>query len=202
MAALLLYSIGQQNYELVRDRIASILKTEMDAQATRQTNTDLTGTFFIERYTPPSESEGNVICVNCEQCQYDNQTPVSQSNEVQYAIDIFCDSSQIGAVDGYELSGKKLARLAGLVRAILQSPVYDRLLFANGIVERRSVTNIRFARISDEQDSHFVRMARVVLVVRVNETVPGISGISAEGYDSSMKIELTNKGYKLTYNNE
>jgi len=74
------------------------------------------------------------------------------------------------------------------------------LLFTNGIVERRSVKSIRFARVSDEQDAYYTRMSRIDFVVKVNETVQGISPIIADGYDSQIKIELTNKGYKLTYN--
>lgn len=201
MAAILNFNIGQQNFELVRDRVAIILKEEMDNQATRQTNTELTGSFFVERFNPPNEDEGTVICINLDQCQFDCQTPVSQSNEIRINIDVFCDSVQ-STVEGYERSGKKSARLAGLIRAILQNPQYDRLKFTNGIVERRSVPSIRFARVSDEQDARYTRMSRVELMVRVNEPVTGISPIEADGYDTQIKIELTEKGYKLTYNNE
>lgn len=202
MAALLNFNIAQQNFELVRDRVAIVLKEELDNQATRQSNTDLTGNVFIERFNLPSEDEGTVITVNVDACQYDNQTAVSQSNEIRLNIDVYCDSYQNASTEGYERSGKKAGRLAGLIRAILQNPVYDRLRFANGIVERRSVSSIRFARVSDEQDARFTRMARIDLMVRVNETVTGISPIDAGGYDTQIKIALTEKGYKLTYNNE
>jgi hypothetical protein len=202
MAAQLNFNIGQQNFELVRDRVAIIVKEELDNQATRQTNTELTGNVFIERFDLPNEDEGTVITVNVDQCQYDNQTAISQSNETRLNIDVYCDSYQTESAPGYERSGKKAGRLAGLIRAILQNPVYDRLKFANGIVERRSVSSIRFARVSDEQDARFTRMARIELVVRVNETVTGISPIVADGYDTQIRIAETSKGYKLTYNNE
>jgi hypothetical protein len=200
MAAKLLYSIGQANFELVRDRIATILKEECDAQATRQSNTELTGTFYIERFKAINESEGTVIVVSVDNCNYDDQTAVSQSNEVHYNIDIYNDKIQTSSADGYELSSKENARLAGMIRHILQSPQYDRLLFTNGIVERRSVKTIRFARVSDEQDAYYSRMSRIDFVVKVNETVTGISPIVADGYDTQIKIESTSKGYKLTYN--
>jgi hypothetical protein len=200
MAAKLLYSIGQSNFELVRDRIALILKEECDAQAARQSNTELTGTFYIERYTPVNEGEGSVITVNLDSCNYDDQTPVSQSNEVTINIDIYNDKNQTSSIDGYEAASKENARLAGLIRYILQAPIYDRLSFTNGIVERRSVKNIRFARVSDEQDSYYTRMSRVQIVVKVNETITGLTGIAADGYDTQIKIELTDKGFLLTYN--
>jgi hypothetical protein len=45
-------------------------------------------------------------------------------------------------------------------------------------------------------------MSRVDVVVQVNETVQGITPIAAAGYDTQIKIALTNKGYLLTKNNE
>jgi hypothetical protein len=202
MAAKLNFNIGPKNFEAVRDRVAIILKEECDNQNIRQTNPELTGTFFIERYNPPSEDEGTIITVNVDQCTPDNQTAVSQSNETRLNIDIYGDSYQTASMDGYEKSGKKVTRLAGLIWSILQNPIYDRFSLANGIVERRSVSSIRFARVSDEQDARFTRMARIELMVRVNETVTGISPIEADGYDTQIRIAETNKGYKLTYNNE
>lgn len=202
MAAKLLFNISQQNFELIRDRIALIIKEELDNQASagRQNNSELTGSVFIERYTPANEGEGTVICVNTDSCEYADQTPISQSNETRFFVDITSDKKASPTADGYELSGKKNARIAGLIRAILQNPVYDRLQFSNGIIERRSVKNIRFARVNDEQDAYYTRMSRVEVLVKMNEPVTGITPGIPEGYDTNIKIESTNEGFKLTYN--
>ena len=201
MAAKLAFNIGQQNFELVRDRLAVIIKEELDNQASagRQNNTELTGSVVIERYSPASEGEGTVICINTDSCEYADQTPISQSNEARFFVDISSDHKAESTANGYELSGKKNARIAGLIRAILQNPVYDRLSFANGIIERRSVRNIRFARVNDEQDAYYTRMSRVEVLVKMNEPVQGISVNPQDGYDSNIKIESTTKGFKLTY---
>jgi hypothetical protein len=207
MAALLDYAIGQSNFELVRDRIATIVKEELDNQAILNgsiavPDPDLVADVYIERFSTPSEGEGTVIAVNLDNNRFDNQTAVSQLCEAHYNIDIFCNAVEDENTEGYEKSGKKAARIAGVIRAILQSPVYDRLRFANGIVERRSVQSMRFARINDEQDAQYTRMTRIDVIVQVNETVTGIVPVTAAGYDTQIKIELTNKGYLLTYNNE
>jgi hypothetical protein len=213
MAVKLNYTIAASNFESVRDKIATILKEEMDNQALRRgtpqaaplpniPNPDYTASFYTERYTPIGKEEGNVITVDIDNTQLDNQTPVSQSLECSFNIDIYTAAKQTTSNYGYYNSAVKLHRLAGLVRHILQSPYYDRLGLVNGIIERRSVSRIQFAKVNDEQDSAFMRMARIVFVVRINENSNQITPITADGYDTIINIEETEKGFLLTINND
>jgi hypothetical protein len=213
MAVKLNYTIQASNFEAVRDRIASILKEEMDNQAllrgTPQVsplpnipNPDYTANFFTERFTPVGKEEGNVITVDLDGGSLDNQTPITQSFECRFNIDIFTGAKHTTTGEGYYNSAIKLHRLAGLVRHILQSPYYDRLSFADGIIERRSVSQIQFAKVNDEQDSTHTRMARITFTVRMNESSNQITPTTAGGYDTIIKIAETELGYLLTYNNE
>lgn len=212
MAAKLTYQIPQSNFETVRSAIAALLKVEMDNQAilrgTAQTpplpvipNPDYTAAFYTDRFEPVDNAEGNVIVVTAIGGQLDNQTPKSQSFECVFDIDIFTGAKETSAGQGYYNSTTKLNRLAGLVRHILQSPYFDRLGMANNIVERRSVSSIRFARVNDEQDTAFQRMGRVSLTVRIYEESSEITPITAGGYDTIINIAETEEGYLLTYNN-
>jgi hypothetical protein len=202
MAVKLDYIISQSNFEAVRDRIASILKEEMDNQSLLHSNDlDYTADFYTERYVPVDKSEGNVIVVDIAGGTLSNQTPVTQSFECTYNIDIYTEGKETSSNTGYYNSSVKLHRLAGLVRHILQSPYYDRLNFSNGVIERRSVSKIDFANVNNEQDGSFSRMGRVTLTVNINEESNGITPIDAGGYDTVIKIEETEKGFKLTYNN-
>lgn len=212
MAVKLNYTIPASNFESVRDRIATILKEEMDNQAllrgTPQTpplpnipNTDYTANFYTERFTPIGKEEGNVITVDLDGGSLDNQTPITQSFECRFNIDIFTGAKHTLTGEGYYNSAVKLHRLAGLVRHILQSPYYDRLLFSDGIIERRSVSQIQFAKVNDEQDATHTRMARIILTVRMIESSNQITPITAAGYDTIINIAETELGYLLTYNN-
>lgn len=207
MAIKLNYIIPESNFEKVRDRIASIIKTELDNQAVLRgsinaPNQDYKAAVFTERFTPVAHNEGNVITVDVSGGPLDNQTPISQSFECVYNIDIFTSSKENANNTGYYNSAVKLQRLAGLVRHILQSPSYDKLDFASGFIERRSVSKIQFAVVSDEQDAAFTRMGRVLLAVRMNETSNEIEPVTASGYYTHIKIAETEKGFLLTYNNE
>ncbi len=208
MAVKLNYIIPSSNFELIRDRIAVILKEEMDNQSILRgtgnpvvQNLDYTADFYTERFTPVDKSEPNVVIVSLESSSLSNRTPISQSNECVFSIDIYTHANQTADHIGYYNSGVKLHRLIGLIRHILMSPNYDRLGFINGIIERRDVSQVQFASVNDEQDALFSRMARITFNVRMIETSNEIDPVEASGYDTVIKIEETEKGFLLTYNN-
>lgn len=208
MAVKLNYIIGSSNFELVRDKIALILKEELDNQALLRgsgnpviPNSDYTADVYIERFVPVDKSEPNVIIVSLNNSNLDNRTPISQSNECSFSIDVFTTAQQTSSNFGYYNSAVKLHRLIGLIRHILMSPYYDRLSFSNGIVESRAITQFQFSEVRDEQDAIFSRMARATFNVRMIETSNQITPVTAEGYDSIIKIEETENGFLLTYNN-
>lgn len=206
MAAKLNYIIAVSNFEIVRDKIALILKEEMDNQALLRGSGDpvvpdpnYTANFYTERFSPVGKEEGNVITVDVEGGQLDNRTNVTQSFECKFNIDIYVGAKETETT-GYYNSAVKLHRLAGLVRHIIQSPNYYNLGLSG--VESRSASLIQFARVSDEQNAAFSRMGRVTLTVRIHEESSAISVTEAEGYDTEIRINETDLGYLLTYNNE
>jgi len=210
MAIKLNYTIPQSNFESVRDRIATILKEELDNQSVLRgtgtnpviPNLDYTADIYTERFTPVDKSEPNVIIVRIGNISLDNRTAITQSAECQFYIDIFTTAKQTSTGLGYYNSAIKLQRLVGLVRHILMSPYYDRLAFSDGIIENRSVNQIQFSDIRDEQDAEFSRMARITFSVRMQENQNEITPNSASSYQTIINIEETEKGYLLTYNNE
>lgn len=209
MPAKLNYIIPASNFETIRDAIASLLKIEMDNQAVLRgsglpvvPNPDYTADFYTERFSPVDKGEGNVIIVSIAGGDLNNRTPVSQVFGCSFNIDCFVSAKENSSNTGYYNSAVKIHRLAGLARHILQSPYYDRLGLSNGIVQMRSVSSILFAPVSDEQDSAFVRMGRIKLDVNVYESSNEQDVVTAAGYDTIIKIDETEKGFKLTYNNE
>ena len=84
--AILDYDIAETNFELIRDRIGAILKDELDNQATRQADTDLTAAVFTERYVPVDPSEGNVLVVYVDRGNYTQQTEITQRGKFNYFV--------------------------------------------------------------------------------------------------------------------
>lgn len=208
MAVKLAYMISQSNFETIRDVIAVILKEEIDNQALLHgtgdpvvPHADYLANFYTERFTPIDKSEGNVITVDVAGGNLNDQTALSQVFECNYNIDIFTSGIEIASQDGYLNSSVKVHRFAGMVRHILQSPYYVKLGLDTNIIGSRSVNQIQFARVDKEQDASYMRMARVTLNVKMNESSNEVLSVAAAGYDTRIKIEETEKGYYLTYNN-
>jgi hypothetical protein len=223
-------AIAPSNFEYVRDQIGAILKIELDNQANLWgisashaylidnvylqngfyladtatpliPDTDLTAEVWVERFTPIDRVEGNTIEVGILKMDLDNQTPISQRNSVNYAIDVFVNAKEIGEDDGCYLSGAKLHRLIGLIRAIIQNPIYDKLGFAPGFIERRSIKQILFSEKDDNHDTINSRMARIILQVDMHEESSGIQPIQASNYQTVVKLAATEKGHKFIYIN-
>lgn len=156
MAVKLNYDILDSNLELIRDRIGVILKEELDNQATRQGDENLTADIFVERYTPPDISEEKIIIVGIDRGTYEHQTSLDQRADFNYTIDIYTSGKQSSTEPGYLNSSKKLHRLAGLVRSILMAPAYIRLGFDTvPIIARRSVNAMAFDPTNDQEDLNF-----------------------------------------------
>lgn len=202
MAVKLNYDIAPSNLELIRDRIGIILKEELDNQATRQADELLTAEIFTERYTPPDEQEDRIIIIGIDRGTYEHQTSLDQRADFNFTIDIYTKGKQSQAESGYLNSSKKLHRLAGLVRSIIMAPVYVRLGFdTSPIIARRSVNAMAFDPTNDQEDMNYFRMVRIVLKVEFCEEQPAEIPTEAAGYDTQVKIELTEKGYKFILNN-
>jgi hypothetical protein len=214
MAAKLDYIITASNFETIRDSIASILVTEIANQSLLQgtistaipplatiPNPDLIVSIYAERFSDVGIGEGNVIVVKVASIPLGDQTPISQVAKAVFNIDVYCNSTETVSVEGYYRSAVKLQKLCGVIRHIIQSPYYDRLGLANGIIQRRSVSSIDFNQPSDNNDGAYARMARITLEVDIVESQNGISVTTAEGYDTFVTLEETDLGYKYTKNN-
>ena len=199
--AILDYDIAETNFELIRDRIGAILKDELDNQATRQADTDLTAAVFTERYVPVDPSEGNVLVVYVDRGNYTQQTEITQRGKFNYFVDIFTMGKQSDTETGYYNASKKCHRLAGLILNIIQAPDYKTLGFANGIVYHRAVQDIQFDHPQDNQDTKYARMGRVIIMVEHHNEVPATDPITASGYDTQVKLEETDKGFQYVSNN-
>ncbi len=200
MAAKITYQIPIQNFELIRDQIAAILKLEMANQATLQTNPDLDPNVYTERFTPISKEEEKVLTVNLSNLELGQETQMSQKSDTVYFIDIYTFGKSDPTHMGYYNSSVKMQRLAGLVRAILEDPQYNKLDFPSTFIHRTSVFNILMDDGGRFEDGSNMRMCRVQFRVEHNEDQEVKTPIDLDGNDTIVKIEETEKGYKFILN--
>ena len=162
-----------QQFELIRDRIALIISEELTQQLYLGiTGIDPTFTVFVERFSQPNISEFPIINVSLLEGDYDNQDARSDDGIYSFAIDVYTASkTKADGFPGDTSSMMKLQRFMGVIRAIFRNPIYRTLLFPAPSISSVRVSKIAIAQPKDDHESMNVMQGRVLLKVRVPESV-------------------------------
>ena len=117
------YIIGEQNFELIRNRIGEILTYELRNQANLSGKQSLKDVkVWIERVTPFDNTELPAVNIYYNDTLYNSSTVVNQQGQNTYHIDVLTKSKNSGSQqnDSDKQSYTLAANLLGIVRAILQ----------------------------------------------------------------------------------
>lgn len=194
-------TIPAQGFEIVRDRIASILAIELANQFVLTGNEDNNAPVVLERSVAFKHTEMPIVNVSLQRADYANQSTVSSEETVLYTIDIYHKSKTEGPDPGDSLASLKMQRLMGVCRAILENPVYKRLDFPYDVPFISNV-HIESMEVGEpkREDTLSTSLGQLVLSVRIPEVTQLLLGQLLDGIDTSVQLELTEKGYKYTTN--
>lgn len=194
MAAKITYQITPRNYEVIRDKIASILAEELPIQTAASEISEV----WLERIIPFSTDEYPVVNVGYDGTAFDNHTTISKRGESEFFIDVMYRSASTDDDDGDKIASINAQRIAGIISYILSSAEYFRLDLAFGIVNSRLVTEIRMGKVDNQDATHTV-VARVTLKVISNENVNsiGLTPVELEEIYSQIKINETVRGFSI-----
>lgn len=198
--------IGSQGFERVTNRIGEILKEEISYQQEEQ-NFEEDVEVFIERIEPMDKSEDVMISVAFREAGYDGYTTRDVQGEYVYFIDLFVSGMNVDNIPPSTVSKNKLFRYAGLIRYILSSSKFLTLGFPSGLIGGKYIKKItldtdysNFGNHSN-YDGSYIRFARFIYIVKVQENQELWNGIPLEGNDTNITYDLTDKGIKLVFNN-
>lgn len=187
--------ISSQAFELVRNRIGEILADELAKQTRITYKPELDATVYIEKFIPFDKIQLPAVNVTLARGEYDNQTAIDSDGTYRYNIDCYHKAPTTSTDAGDSLAMFKLQTLIGVCRAILESSKYKTLGFAAPFIMNRHVENIQIATPAEKKDTTSVVMGRLSFVVRVPEDVDTITPELIAGYDTQVKLGLTDKGY-------
>jgi len=193
--------IPAQAFEVVRDKIALILIDELENQVGISYRTELDAKVTVERFIPYNESELPAVNVALAKGDFDNQTTIDSDGTYRYNIDVYHKSKGKTNKRGDTLAMINVQALIGVCKAILESPQYITLGFDAPFIMRRHVENIVIAEPADKKDTNSIVMGRITFIVRVPENVDVISANLIAGFDTQVKLGLTEKGYIYTGDN-
>lgn len=191
----ILPGIPRRAFELIRDRICEILADELPVQSIVEYDGSLDATVYCERFIPFDKTD--IPCVNVLLAKgiYNNKAVVKADGTYTYNVDCYMSAKSSVGVQGDTVSAIKLQKLIGICCAILENPQYNTLGFARPFISHTEVSEIAIADPKNNQDAVNVMMGRISFVVRVPENVDALLPRLLVGFDTQVKLGLTEKGY-------
>ncbi len=192
--SLITQPISKQLFEFIRLRILEILVSEFQGQFLLTGDYELEVKIFIERSTPLDKTELDAIVISFAHGAYSNKNQGSVDGMYQFHIDCFTSEKSSNGVSGDTAAMIKLHKIVGLVRSILEDPIYKTLGVQPPIIMKSFISEINIAA-SNKEDALNTSMARLVFNVSANETNKLIIPPLIAGYTTSIKINGTGRGY-------
>lgn len=201
MPALITTPIPQQGFEFVRDQIGAILKLEIANQKVLDpTRFPEEAEIWIERTIPADSSDEVIINVHTANALYGSMTQMDAQGRTLYYIDIDTSAMQTDDVSGSEISVKMLHKYIGVIMYIFRSAFY-RTLGLPGRIGGTYVEQFQTLDPNRKEDTDFTAFARIQIAARIQENTIPWQGITLLGNDTTVKLDLTEKGYKFVLNN-
>jgi len=192
--------IPPDNFESVRNRIGEIIADEFANQFTLSGDSIYEAGIWVDRFIPLDKEEMPAVNISVVDGRYDNKDRRAERNTCRYAIDVYADSKSNPAVEGDLLATAAVHRMIRAVRAILSSPHYITLGFSTAFIFTTKVDTFTVVSPSAPDGTHST-MSQIIFEVIMNEYVEQIQPVLAEGYDTEVLVNETDKGYQLILNN-
>ena len=187
--------IGPSGVELIKHRIAAILKTELENQKVLQEDT-FPINVFVDRMVPIDKSEILVINVRFESLNPESINQHGSQEDATFTIDTWAVSKQTSTKRGDLLSTNFRDKITFQIKAILQSNFYVTLGFVPGLIMSSNVQNIEPYEPNNNQDASFVSMARLNHEVRFYQDYKVKEGVLITNNLTNVKLSNTELGYK------
>lgn len=206
MPAVITSAIPEQGFERVRDLIGAILLVELTNQQTLKSLTEELN-IYTEKSTPSDSSDELEIVVTLANAEYGEMTQRDAQGKTIYFIDIYTSAETVPAngstpaTPGGYISGKRLHQYVGLCMYIFRAPYYRFMGLPLGLIGGTYIESFMLEDPHAKEDTDFTRFGRIKLAVRIQENTEQWSGIPLEINNTTVKLDLTEKGYKFVFNN-
>lgn len=189
-------AIPKQQIEFVRDRVANILYDELSNQYLYTYNKLFEDVnVALEGKNPYiDKTELPIVNVSYVKANYSNKHQGQADGKYQIIVEPYCSAPSSATESGDVKATFDVQYLLGVCRYILEDPVYKHLGFAPGFIKRTFVSESVIYE-AKKDDALSTVGARLLFEVEVVETNDLIVPKLADGYDTIVKLGLTDKGY-------
>ena len=191
--------IPESNISIVRDSIVHILTEEINNQIKIQ-NLQRCVEIWSERSNSFNQSEELMINVTYDSSSYADFTESHSAANNVYFVDVVTSSRENNENRGGLNSANLRDKYLSMIRYILSSHKLNDLMLPQGLILGTYVNNIETFEHKNNQDSSFIKMARLTFSVRFNECQSDWEGVNINSIFTTTKLDLTDLGYKCEIN--
>lgn len=182
--------IGRTRGEILLDKICQILTEEIASQSTLAVDPSVDARVWMSRYTPFDKTEMPAINVTLASADFTSKTTKSQDVTYTYSIDVY--------VRGESNKSSILLknRIAGLVRGILDNPIYKTLDLPPAVLRTTAIKRITHTDpLDDSAPTDYITMCRLDFEVQTWEDTQGIDALILACTSTVVKLYDTEQGY-------
>lgn len=195
------YFIPRQNYELILERIGAIIVLELENQVVNFYNSDADQiTVYVENTSSFDEADAASISLCLAPGSWDNRHAGYVRGTYTFYVDTFANAKTTAELKGSLTSAVQANRIMGMIRAILEDPIYKTLGYDPGNIGNVKVTNYEIGDIKNIQmDAANSRVNRIVVEVQAAENDQLLTGVEMMEALTTIKLELTDNGYQYQF---
>lgn len=201
MAAKILTAIPDSVFERVRNQIGIILLEELTNQKVLQPLVipyDFTVT--KESLIPTDESDAVNVNILLDSASYTSSTQKDAEGITRYFLDISTSGEETSTKAGSIISSERRDKFINMIGFIFRSAIYRTLGLPAGTIGNTTVESFATLDPYKKEDSSFTTFARVILSVKIYESSVAWTSVDLIGNNTTVKLELSNKGYKFVLN--
>lgn len=187
-------NIPKQNFEIIKETIASILFLELEHQRTLKSLPNETKV-FLERSSAFQQSEVLMINVLLDSANYSFSTQSLTEGSTVYFIDLYTTGKSTSTATGGEASAIERDLYLGMIRYVLTSTKYKTLNLPNGAISGTSLDSFENFN-SSENEANSVKICRITFSVRINENQNLWDGLDVSNMFTDIRLKETNQGYR------
>jgi hypothetical protein len=194
-------AISSQRFELIRDAIGRVLTVELANQKTLQGEEGTDVSIYLERACPVDKEELPLINIVYADTEFTEEpTFMTSLGDNKYLIECYANSETDPTDDGDKKAAVKLAKIMGMIRAILMDSRNLYLDFSEKFIQTRRVKSITRTqpRIADALNTISGTIEVHYLAEEVTEVETGTLEACLE---TTVKLSDTDKGYKYVIEN-
>lgn len=189
--------IPSQRFELIRDAIGRVLTAEFVNQLALGGGVENLS-IFSERSQPLDSAELPAINIILSNVDFPEELNAYNSlGDDSFLIEIYTNAETTEEQGGDVASGILLAKIAGMVRAILMDNQYLRLDFTDKFIQTRKVKSFTRTQPRIALDVNNTISGIVQVHYYSEETTEVQTGVVEQLLSTVVKLENTQKGYKF-----